>query len=275
MFSWPADSHRQGESRPGYQAAGLEAVDARGDAGGAEAVVDIDDGDVGSAGVEHAEESGNSTEAGAVADAGGDGDDGDGDKPANDAREGAFHARNADNHASLGELAAMVEEAVNAGDADVVDGFGVVSHHARAEQGFFGDGNVAGACGDDGDGAFPQNLIIALDGDYAGIGMKFGGFAEAFYGSEDFGVHSSDQDIVAGGLLEHGADDSGDLLGRFAFSEDDFGEALAERAVMIDFGEAQVFKGEMLEALDGGVAGQFPALDGLQNFQNILLIHSI
>ena len=42
--------------------------DQGGGVGGAEAVVDVDDGDVGGAGVEHAEEGGGSGEAGSVAD---------------------------------------------------------------------------------------------------------------------------------------------------------------------------------------------------------------
>ena len=58
--------------------------DERGGVGGAEAVVDVDYGDVGGAGVEHAEERGGPVEGGAVADGGGDGDDGDADEAADD-----------------------------------------------------------------------------------------------------------------------------------------------------------------------------------------------
>ncbi len=58
----------------------LQAVDAGSDAGGAETVVNIDDSDVGGAGIEHAEQRGDAAEASAVAYAGGDGDDWNGDK---------------------------------------------------------------------------------------------------------------------------------------------------------------------------------------------------
>lgn len=106
--------------------------------------------------------------------------------------------------------------------------------------------------------------------------MKVGGFADALHGGEDFGVDASDENVVAGGFLfEHGAGDPGDLLRSFALPEDDFGEALTQRAMMVDFGEAQIFKRKMLEALEGSAAGQFPALHRLQNFQKILMIHSI
>ncbi len=58
--------------------------DQGGGVGGAEAVVDVDDGDVGGAGVEHAEEGCCSGEGGSVADRGGDGDDGHADEAAYD-----------------------------------------------------------------------------------------------------------------------------------------------------------------------------------------------
>src|SRR5690348_4301200 len=170
----------------------------------------------------------------------------------------------------------MFEKAVDARDADIVDGFGAIAHDAGAEQGFFGDGNVAGAGGNDGDGSFAEDVAVAFDGDDAGTGMEFGGFAEALHGGEDLGIDPGNENVVAGSFLfEHGADDSGDLLRRFALAENDFGEALAESAVMVDFGEAEVFKREMLKTLDGGGGGQFPALHSLQNLQKILMVHSI
>ncbi|HEX2664074.1 MAG TPA: hypothetical protein VHM93_14670, partial [Candidatus Acidoferrum sp.] len=68
-------------------------------------------------------------------------------------------------------------------------------------------------------------------------------------------------------LLEHGADDCGDLLRRFAFGKDDFGKALAESAVMIDFSEAEVLKRQGLEPFNGRAGREFSALDPFQNFQ--------
>jgi len=170
----------------------------------------------------------------------------------------------------------MLEQAVDTGDADVVNGFGAIAHGAGAEEGFFGDGNIAGAGGDDGDGSFAENFGIAFDGDDAAAGMELGGFSESFDGSEDFGVDAGNEDVmVRAFFFEHGADDSGDLLRRFAFAEDDLGETLAEGAMMIDFGEAEVFKREMLEALDGGGGGELSTLHSLQNLQKILMVHSI
>lgn len=77
-------------------------IDAGGYTGGTEAVVYVDDGYVGGAAVEHAEEGRYSVETGPVTYAGGDGDDGDGYEAANYARERAFHAGDTDNYSGLG-----------------------------------------------------------------------------------------------------------------------------------------------------------------------------
>ena len=167
-------------------------IDAGGYAGGTEAVVDVDHGDAGGAAVEHAEEGGDATEAGAVADAGGDGDDGDGYEAAYYAGECAFHAGDADDYAGFGEFLAMVQEAVDAGDAYVVEAGHAIAHKLGGEDGFFGYGNVAGAGGNYGDGAFAGDLVIALDSYCAGKSVEFCGAMEAFNGGEDFFVGASD-----------------------------------------------------------------------------------
>ena len=48
-------------------------------------------------------------------------------------------------------------------------------------------------------------------------------------------------------------EDLRDLRGSLALAENHFGHALAKGAVVIDLGEAQVFKREMAQALDGFV----------------------
>src|SRR6266550_57213 len=121
----------------------LQTVDAGGHAGGAETVVDVDNGDVGGATVEHPEECGDAAEAGAVADAGGNGDDRHGDEAADDAGKRAFHSGNTNNHARLRQLFSMLEQAVNPGDANVVQMLGAVAHHAGRQERLFRDGNVA------------------------------------------------------------------------------------------------------------------------------------
>jgi len=128
---------------------GLQAVNARGDAGGSETVVDVDDGDVGGATIEHAEERGDAAEAGAVADAGGNSDHRHGNEATDDAGQRAFHSGNTNNDAGVREFFTMVEEAVNPGDTDIVEMLGAVAHHAGGEERFLGDGHVAGSGGNE------------------------------------------------------------------------------------------------------------------------------
>jgi hypothetical protein len=82
----------------------LGSEDGVGEAGGAEAVVDVDDSDVGGTGVEHSQEGGHAAEGRAITNAGGDGDDGDADQAGNDGGEGSFHAGANDDCAGLGEF---------------------------------------------------------------------------------------------------------------------------------------------------------------------------
>ena len=73
--------------------------------------------------------------------------------------------------------------------------------------------------------------------------------------------------------LDHGADNFRDLGWRLTFAKNHFGEALAQRTMMIDFGEIDVFKRQVLEAFQSGSGAEFFALNVLQNFQNIFAFH--
>ena len=161
---------------------------------------------------------------------------------------------------------------MNAGDTDVVELIDAIAHHARGEESFLGNGNVAGTGGNDEDQAFARDFAAAFDGDDAGERMKLRGARgfpiSFFHGGEDFGVGAGDENVVPRVfLLEHGADDFGDLLRRFAFGENDFREALTLGAMMVHLGEAEVLKRQVLEAFDGRGGREFPPLHGFQKFQ--------
>ncbi len=163
---------------------------------------------------------------------------------------------------------------MDAGYADVEEGFDAIAHGAGGVNGFFGDRDIAGAGGDDKDGSLPGDLGVAFDGDDAGEFMEFCGAADAADGGVDSFVGAGDEDVVAGvRALEHGLRDGSDLGGGFSFAEDDFREALAEGAVVVDIGDADVFEGQMLETLEGGFGGELFGLNLLQNFQNFLRVH--
>ncbi len=145
----------------------------------------------------------------------------------------------------------MLEQAVNACDADVIQRLGAIAHHARGQQRFFRDGNIAGSGRDDEYLSFASYLAAAFDGDYAGESMKLRrALRRMIYAPNGFknrSVCASDQNILpAGFVAQHGLNNFRDLTGRLPFPKNDFGISLAQGAVMIDFGEAQIFKGKML-----------------------------
>ena len=70
---------------------------------------------------------------------------------------------------------------------------------------------------------------------------------------------ASGEDVAA--VDGQAGEDSGNLAGRFSLRENHFGHALPKGAMVIDLGEAQVFKGHVAEALDGFVGGNAPLFD--------------
>lgn len=174
----------------------------------------------------------------------------------------------------------MLQQAMNAGNANIVKFINAVAHHASGERRFFGDGNIAGAGGDDENRPFARDFGAALDSDDAGERMEVrsacGSSVGFLHSGEDFGVGAGDENVLARIFFpEHGTNDFGNLLRRLAFSKNNFGKALAQRAMMIDFREAKVFERKMLEPFDGRAGGKFPSAHGFQNFQQVCLIHAI
>src|SRR5438477_7616297 len=104
------------------------AVDEAGDEARAEAVVNVDDRDVRGAGVEHAEERGDSAKTCAVADARRHGDDGRGDQSADDRRQRALHPCGDYEDARRAQTLALGHDAVDARDSSVPDSLDVVAH---------------------------------------------------------------------------------------------------------------------------------------------------
>ena len=162
---------------------------------------------------------------------------------------------------------------MNAGDADIVEAVDAVAHELGGELGFFGDGNVAGAGGDDADDPFTSDLAIAFDGDGSGERVKFRCVVQALHGREGFFVGAGDQNILAGVSAEHAFGDFGDLAGRFAFAENNFGKTLTQSPVMVDFGKSQVFEGQMFQAFDGSFAREFAGANGFHQLHELRFVH--
>ena len=93
----------------GVGRAGAQMIDKTCLVGGTKAVVDIDDRDAAGAGIEHGEQCCHAAKACTVAHARGNGDDRTAHQAADDARQGAFHAGDGDDHLRLSKLLGMRE----------------------------------------------------------------------------------------------------------------------------------------------------------------------
>jgi hypothetical protein len=134
-----------------------------------------------------------------------------------------------------------------------------VAHEFGGDYGFFSYGNVAGAGGDYRDDSFAVEVAVAVEGDGSGE-RAIDGFGDlSRYSVELFFSRARGEDIafVLGQLREN----LRHLSGRFALAENHLGHALAQGAVMVDLGEAQVLEGEMAEALDGFVGRELFGAD--------------
>ena len=167
---------------------------------------------------------------------------------------------------------------MNPGDTDIVQMLGAVAHHAGRQERFFRYRNVAGPGGNHEDRSFSGNFLDALDGDGARQLLKLSVTrffsARAFHGCKNLLVRAGHQDVVPRVFFaHHGAHNFRHLLRRFPFAQNDFGKTLPQRAVMIHLGKAEIFKRQMLQALDGFVRGKLAGFHGFQNFQQFKLIH--
>ena len=189
----------------------------------AETVVDIDDTYIGGAGVEHAEEGGGSGEAGPVSHGGRDSDDGDGDEASYYGGESSLHAGADDDGVGFCELVANAEEAVEAGYAYVVKSKDAGAEELGGDGGFFGDGDVAGACAKDGDaGLGVQGRGASVpQSDGAGFWVvEGGGDLNGYRGCVVRGGAGGEDAGTGGG---HAGEDFGGLGGGLAGGVDDFG----------------------------------------------------
>src|ERR1039458_6423090 len=148
----------------------------------------------------------------------------------------------------------MGQQAVNAGDSDVIDMLNIVPHQFRGDDCFFGDWDVAGSCRHDHDHALAVLLAIALEHDSPSQWT----ILCAVYTGGDSGVlffgGSRCQHVAAVG--REAAEDFGYLAWCFALGKNDLGHALAQGAMVVELGETEVLKGQVTKALYGFVGGE-------------------
>ena len=156
-------------------------------------------------------------------------------------------------------------------DADVVEVFDVVAHEFGGHDGFFGNGDVAGSRGNHGDGSFAVGSWVALQHDRSRQFAVFGGAYFLLDCGELFFVGVRGQDVAA--MLGQPRENLGDLRRSLAFSEDHFGHAGAEAAMVIDLGKAQIFERQMAQAVYCLVGRELAVADLLEEFADGFGVH--
>ncbi len=139
---------------------------------------------------------------------------------------------------------------MQAGDSHVVDLLHLVPHELCGENRLGRHGDVRGAGADDEYLALPAPLHrVLLDGERARVGVV-DRLGEELHELRPLGaVHPRREDVAA--FFEQRLDDGAHLWDALALSEDDFREALAQRAVVVHRSAAQVLEGEVLQLLQG------------------------
>ena len=221
------------------RAAPAGAGDPGGDRPGAEAVVDVDHGDPGGAGGEHGQEGAEPAEGRPVADARGQADDRGGDEAADHGGEGGVLAGGDDDAVGAAEVLEGRGEAVEAGDADVL-----VDVDGRAEElgpdpGLVDGRAVGGPARDDrhapataaGSSGRPRRTRARACSCASGAARRTAARAAASarvtstLAAPPSSIEATIASISLGGL---------------ALGEDRLRRALAELAVEVDAGEAEV-----------------------------------
>lgn len=237
-----------------------------GDVGCAESIVNVYDTDVRRARVEHAQQSGDPTECGAVAYAGRNSDDRSSYQASNDAGKRTFHSSADDNDAGTRKDVGLGEDAVQASDANVDDAIDCKTKILGSNRGFLCDRQVTGSGADDSDTPGRGLRISSGKADDPRHLMIFGPRHEFADGGKGIRIGACSYHAAAG--FRHAGEDSSDLLGRLASCINDFGKAETQTAVVVNFGEAGVLKGQPRKLGEGLCRGGFTALDALEELKD-------
>jgi hypothetical protein len=104
--------------------------------------------------------------------------------------------------------------------------------------------------------------------------MEFRSSGSAADGGVDVPVGAGDEDVLLGAFhAKHAADDLRDLLRGLAAAEDHFRVALPQRAMVVNFGEAEVFEGHVAQTVEGLSGGQATSAELFQKAANVTFVH--
>ena len=137
---------------------------------------------------------------------------------------------------------------LNPGHAYVVQMLRAIAHHARREQRFFRNRNVAGSRRDDCDGSLPVLLRVARQNDRPCQGAVLRSANFLLHRSKLFFVRASREDVsfVPGQLRENRRQ----VCRRLALAENHLRHPDTQGAMVVYLGESQVFKRQMPQARD-------------------------
>ena len=158
---------------------------------------------------------------------------------------------------------------MDAGDTDVVHAVGGAAHELGGDRGLLGDRDIgrAGATDDD---AGTLRLARAIKRDAAGVRVVDRVGQALLHRAICFDVGARDEHAVA--LRSETLGDSRDLLRRLALAEDDLRVAGAQRAVVINAGEAEVFVRQVTQAGECVVRADIAAVNGFEHLFQALFV---
>src|ERR1043166_7381152 len=117
--------------------------------GSAQTIIDVHYGQAGGAAIQHREQSGQTSKAGSISDAGRNGDDTAIDESSDDAWQRSLHSRNYNYNIGIFQIVCMLEQAMDARDTNVVKRARGVAQKAQHLGSFFRNRKVGSACGYD------------------------------------------------------------------------------------------------------------------------------
>ena len=166
----------------------------------------------------------------------------------------------------------MVEQAVQSGHANIVDTVDLVAHQLCRDRGLLSNGQIGRAGADEADAAkgFARKAIHRRGSGYLVVLTVRDALLQP---PEDFGVDARDEE--AAGAFNQPLGDSDDLFRRLPLAEHDLRQVVAEGAVVVEFGEPQVFVGQMPQAVEGIVYAGFAARDGFQKRAERFLVDDL
>ncbi len=249
---------------------GSAARDAACQHGRAVAVVDVDHSDPRSAGVQHGEKGGEAAEARSVTDARRHRDHRGGDQAGNDGRQGAVHPGDRHYHVGLADGGQVPKETVQARDPHVEAALDLVPEPGGADRGLLGHWQVRGAGGQDGDG--PRAGLMRLTAGQDAGALVVGRLGPA---GEDrlrrIRPQAGDEHPAVG--LHHPVDDGLEVFRRLAFGIDRFGKPVAQLAVEVQLGEAEVGIGKLGQLGEGLVGREVAGGDRVEELPELLRVH--